>query len=207
MYHIRPIFHQRDGVTELYTGLNRELDKELGREQHKGLHTLVIGGIRSGKTALAERYAAESGGEVVYVATGTAGDEEMARRIARHQANRPDHWGLAEQPIKLADVLEEQGEHSTPPCLLVDCMSLWLSNLLFAGDEVMARERARFLEALANYPGKVIVVSNEVGLGTIGMDPVTRRFCDELGWLNQDLARICNRVVMSVAGLPVTLKP
>lgn len=183
----------------MHTGL----DKGSG----KGLHTLVIGGIRSGKTALAERYAAESGGEVVYVATGTAGDEEMARRIARHQANRPAGWGLAEQPIKLADVLEEQGEHSTPPCLLVDCMSLWLSNLLFAGEEVMARERARFLEALANYPGEVIVVSNEVGLGTIGMDPVTRRFCDELGWLNQDLARICNRVVMSVAGLPVTLKP
>lgn len=171
-----------------------------------GRLTLVIGGIRSGKTALAEQLASASEAGVVYVATATAGDEEMAQRIARHRANRPDHWGVAEQPIRLADVLVEQRTQPAPPCLLVDCMSLWLSNLLFAGDEVMARERARFLDALAGYPGEVIVVSNEVGLGTIGMDPLTRRFCDELGWLNQDLARICNRVVMSVAGLPLVLK-
>lgn len=169
-------------------------------------NTLVLGGIRSGKTAMAERVAATQGEPVVYVATATAGDEEMARRVARHQQSRPPQWGLAEEPVKLADVLARYGDNSQPPLLLVDCMSLWVSNLLFAGDEVFTRERAAFLQALADYPGQVVIVSNEVGLGTIGMDLLTRRFCDELGWLNQDLAACCDRVMMSVAGLPLTLK-
>lgn len=164
---------------------------------------LVLGGIRSGKTALAEQMAADSGAPVTYVATATAGDDEMARRIKRHQSLRPDEWGLVEEPISLAHVLDSQ---SSDKCLLVDCMSLWLSNLLHAGDEVLALEKQRFIETLSDYTGPVVIVSNEVGLGTIGMDPLTRRFCDELGWLNQALARVCDRVVMSVAGLPLTLK-
>ncbi|WP_203141050.1 bifunctional adenosylcobinamide kinase/adenosylcobinamide-phosphate guanylyltransferase [Marinobacter mangrovi] len=164
---------------------------------------LVLGGIRSGKTALAEQMAADSGAPVTYVATATAGDDEMARRIKRHQSLRPDEWGLVEEPISLAHVLDSQ---SSENCLLVDCMSLWLSNLLHAGDEVLALEKQRFIDALSAHNGPVVIVSNEVGLGTIGMDPLTRRFCDELGWLNQALARVCDRVVMSVAGLPLTLK-
>ncbi|KPP96984.1 bifunctional adenosylcobinamide kinase/adenosylcobinamide-phosphate guanylyltransferase [Marinobacter sp. HL-58] len=168
--------------------------------------TLVLGGIRSGKTALAERLATESGGMVVYVATATVGDEEMAQRVKQHVESRPHHWGLEEAPIRLASVLEAYGKEAAPPFLLIDCMSLWVSNLLFAGEETFGRERDAFLEALRNYPGSIAIVSNEVGLGTIGMDPLTRRFCDELGWLNQDLAACCNRVVMSVAGLPLTLK-
>lgn len=170
------------------------------------IRTLILGGIRSGKTALAEQIARSSGEPVVYLATATAGDEEMARRVERHRQNRPPEWGLAEEPVKLAAVLGDHGSTPRPPLLLVDCMSLWVSNLLFAGDEVFARERAAFLQAVADYPGRLVVVSNEVGLGTIGMDPLTRRFCDELGWLNQDLATGCDRVVMSVAGLPLTLK-
>lgn len=168
--------------------------------------TLVLGGIRSGKTALAEKIAHQSGEPVVYLATATASDEEMARRVARHRQNRPPEWGLVEAPLKLASVLVDQARGSRPPLLLVDCMSLWVSNLLFAGDEVFTRERAAFLKALESYPGRVVIVSNEVGLGTIGMDPLTRRFCDELGWLNQDLASCCDQVVMSVAGLSLTLK-
>ncbi|ROU00043.1 bifunctional adenosylcobinamide kinase/adenosylcobinamide-phosphate guanylyltransferase [Marinobacter sp. R17] len=164
---------------------------------------LVLGGIRSGKTALAEQMAADSGAPVTYVATATAGDDEMARRIKRHQSLRPDEWGLVEEPISLAHVLDSQ---SSENCLLVDCMSLWLSNLLHAGDEVLALEKQRFIDTLNAHAGPVVIVSNEVGLGTIGMDPLTRRFCDELGWLNQALARVCDRVVMSVAGLPLTLK-
>lgn len=171
-----------------------------------GIRTLVLGGIRSGKTSLAEQVAEDSGEAVVYLATATAGDEEMARRVARHQQSRPPEWGLVEAPIKLAAVLDDHGSGPQPPLLLVDCMSLWVSNLLFAGDEVFNRERAAFLQALEGYLGQVVIVSNEVGLGTIGMDPLTRRFCDELGWLNQDLAACCDRVVMSVAGLPLTLK-
>lgn len=171
-----------------------------------GILTLVLGGIRSGKTALAERIAQTSGEPVVYLATANASDDEMARRVERHQQNRPAQWGLVEEPVELAAVLAAHGEQARPPLLLVDCMSLWVSNLLFAGGEIFPREREAFLGALADYPGQVVVVSNEVGLGTIGMDPLTRRFCDELGWLNQDLAACCDRVVMSVAGLPLTLK-
>ena len=85
-------------------------------------------------------------------------------------------------------------------------MSLWVSNLLHAGDALFVREKENFLTALAGYPGSVVIVSNEVGLGTIGMDPLTRRFADELGWLNQALAKKCDRVVLSVAGLAQTLK-
>lgn len=169
-------------------------------------HTLVLGGIRSGKSALAERLAAECRGPVVYLATATAGDEEMARRIERHQRQRPDDWGLVEEPVELAMVLRAQGERRPPPCLLVDCMSLWLSNLLHLPGQNFRERRLAFLEALEVYPGPVIIVSNEVGLGTIGMDSLTRRFCDELGWLNQALASQCDRVQMSVAGLSLTLK-
>lgn len=169
-------------------------------------HTLVLGGIRSGKTGLAEQLAGQGSDRVVYVATATAGDDEMADRIRRHQQSRPQQWGLAEEPIRLGSLLARMAREDEPPLLLVDCMSLWLSNLLFAGDEVFSRERSDFLAALEHYPGDIVIVSNEVGLGTIGMDPLTRRFCDELGWLNQALAQRCERVVMSVAGLPVVLK-
>lgn len=169
-------------------------------------HTLVLGGIRSGKTALAEQWAEAEAHPVVYVATATAGDAEMAARIRRHQRQRPADWGLIEAPIELGDAVTTASQTPEPPCLLIDCMSLWLSNLLHAGDDVFQREREGFLGALADYPGGIVVVSNEVGLGTIGMDPLTRRFCDELGWLNQTLAQHCYRVVMSVAGLPLVLK-
>ena len=168
---------------------------------------LVTGGIRSGKTGLAEQRAKATGDDVVYVATATAGDDEMALRIQRHQELRPDHWQLAEEPLRLGQVLSEYASGpGEPPLLLVDCMSLWLSNLLFAEGALFQPERAAFLEAVEVYPGSLVIVTNEVGLGTIGMDPLTRRFADELGWLNQALAQRCDEVVMAVAGLPLTLK-
>lgn len=169
-------------------------------------HTLVLGGIRSGKTALAEAQAAALPQPVVYVATATAGDDEMANRISRHQAIRPQAWGLVEEPLNLAKVLREHGQLSPAPCLLIDCMSLWLSNLLHLGGEQLDLQREAFLQQIEAYPGPLVIVSNETGLGTIGMDPLTRKFCDELGWLNQALAQRCQRVVMAIAGLPLILK-
>ncbi|MFC4260793.1 bifunctional adenosylcobinamide kinase/adenosylcobinamide-phosphate guanylyltransferase [Marinobacter lacisalsi] len=168
--------------------------------------TLVLGGVRSGKSSLAEQLAVEVAGPVVYLATATAGDDEMARRIARHQDQRPSDWGLVEEPVDLAAVLSAKGAQSPAPCLLVDCMSLWVSNLLHIAQSRFSEHRQGFLDALVDYPGEVIIVSNEVGLGIIGMDPLTRRFADELGWLNQALASRCDRVLMSVAGLQLTLK-
>jgi adenosylcobinamide kinase/adenosylcobinamide-phosphate guanylyltransferase len=168
---------------------------------------LVTGGIRSGKTGLAEQRAREAGTDVVYVATATAGDAEMAERIRHHRQQRPDHWGLVEEPVGLGGVVADLGDREgAVPLLLVDCMSLWLSNLLFAEGALLQPERAAFLDAVEAYPGPLVIVTNEVGLGTIGMDPLTRRFADELGWLNQALARRCDEVVMAVAGLPLTLK-
>ncbi|GAA3578900.1 bifunctional adenosylcobinamide kinase/adenosylcobinamide-phosphate guanylyltransferase [Marinobacter xestospongiae] len=168
-------------------------------------HALVLGGIRSGKSALAEQRATASGGPVTYIATATAGDGEMSERIRRHRQRRPADWGLVECPLALGAELTAQAQAGAP-CLLIDCMSLWLSNLLHAGDEVFQREQAEFVDAVAAYPGSLVIVSNEVGLGTIGMDPLTRRFCDELGWLNQALAASCDQVVLTVAGLPMVLK-
>ena len=169
-------------------------------------HSLILGGIRSGKSSLAERLVSEQPDPVVYVATATAGDGEMSERIRRHQRRRPVSWGLVEEPVELGSLLNRQATLSPPPCVLIDCMSLWVSNLLHAGDALFVREKESFLTALAGYPGSVVIVSNEVGLGTIGMDPLTRRFADELGWLNQALAKKCDRVVMSVAGIALTLK-
>lgn len=168
--------------------------------------SLVLGGIRSGKSSLAERLVSEQADPVVYVATATAGDGEMSERIRRHQRRRPASWGLVEEPVELGNLLNRQATLSPPPCVLIDCMSLWVSNLLHAGDTVFVREKENFLAALAAYPGSVVIVSNEVGLGIIGMDPLTRRFADELGWLNQALAKHCDRVMLSVAGIAQTLK-
>jgi len=169
-------------------------------------HSLILGGIRSGKSSLAERLVSEQPDPVVYVATATAGDGEMSERIRRHQRRRPASWGLVEEPVELGSLLNRQATLSPPPCVLIDCMSLWVSNLLHAGDALFVREKESFLTALSGYPGSVVIVSNEVGLGMIGMDPLTRRFADELGWLNQALAKRCDRVVMSVAGIALTLK-
>lgn len=172
-------------------------------------HTLILGGIRSGKTALAEATARiraqQSRKPIVYVATAAAGDAEMQARIMAHQAQRPAAWGLLEEPVHLAAILS--GQAAEAPCLLIDCMSLWLNNLLMLDEAAMQAELAAFVTAVADYPGDTIVVSNEVGLGIIGMDPLTRRFADELGWLNQRLAAAANEVMMSVAGLPLVLKP
>lgn len=153
---------------------------------------------------MAERLVTAGGQAVCYVATATAGDDEMAARIRDHQARRPADWDLVEEPYALAEVLYAQQPSGS--ALLVDCMSLWLSNLLAAGEGRLARERAAFLAALDAYPGRVVMVSNEVGLGGVGMEALTRRFADGLGRLNQALAERCDTVVFTVAGLPWVLK-
>jgi adenosylcobinamide kinase/adenosylcobinamide-phosphate guanylyltransferase len=167
-------------------------------------HSLILGGIRSGKSAHAEAAATHSGRAITYVATATAGDGEMAQRIREHQARRPQHWGLVEEPLTLGRVLREHSHKA--PCLLIDCMSLWLNNLLEAGEPTAEREISDFRQALSDYPGPVVIVSNEVGLSTVAMDALTRRFIDRLGWLNQELARQCHQVLLVAAGLPLTLK-
>jgi adenosylcobinamide kinase/adenosylcobinamide-phosphate guanylyltransferase len=178
---------------------------------------LIIGGARSGKSALAELRARESALRVVYLATGEAKDAEMARRIARHRARRPADWACVEAPLELAAALREHAAHDA--CLLVDCLTLWLSNLFFAGCAaaqaeageaidcpLLAAETDALVAALPALPGRILLVSNEVGWGITPMHPVSRLFADEQGRLNQRVAAACARVTLVAAGLPLELK-
>ena len=166
---------------------------------------LILGGARSGKSALAERRARDSGLAVCYIATATADDAEMAARIARHRADRPAHWTTLEEPLALARVLREQAREDR--CLLVDCLTLWLNNLLLAGEGVCQREQAALLDVLPALPGRLLLVSNEVGQGVVPLGELSRRFVDEAGRLHQRLAALCERVTLVVAGLELPLKP
>lgn len=168
------------------------------------MQTLILGGARSGKSALAERLARAGGCEVVYVATAEAGDAEMRSRIAHHRARRPAAWRCVEEPLALAGVLDAHARAGR--CLLVDCLTLWLSNLLHAGDARFASERAALLDRLPSLPGDVLWVANEVGLGVVPMGELSRRFVDEAGRLNQSIAAVVERVLFVAAGLPVALK-
>ena len=168
------------------------------------MRILILGGARSGKSRYAERLALESGKETVYIATGWAGDEEMSARIARHREQRPQAWLTVEEPCALAKALQTHA--AVNRCLIVDCLTLWLANLLEQGDGRFQQERGALLDTLPNLPGTLCLVSNEVGLGIVPINPLARRFVDEAGWLHQDLAQLCERVVWVTAGLPQILK-
>ncbi|WP_018873043.1 bifunctional adenosylcobinamide kinase/adenosylcobinamide-phosphate guanylyltransferase [Thioalkalivibrio sp. ALJ16] len=169
------------------------------------MKTLILGGVRSGKSRLAERLAGASGLPVTYVATARADDAEMARRIERHRADRPADWGLIEAGTDLAAQLERAA--ATGHCLLVDCLTLWLTQLLCTEDEALIEhEREALLRTLPALAGTVILVSNETGLGITPIDALSRRFADEAGWLHQRLAPEMDCVVLTVAGLPHVLK-
>ncbi|MBF6623219.1 MAG: bifunctional adenosylcobinamide kinase/adenosylcobinamide-phosphate guanylyltransferase [Pseudomonas stutzeri] len=166
---------------------------------------LILGGARSGKSRLAERLALESGLPVTYIATSQPLDGEMTERIAHHRARRPVDWALVEEPLALARVLRENARKGH--CILVDCLTLWLTNLLMLDDPArLIEERDALLDCLATLPGRVLLVSNETGLGIVPLGDLSRRYVDEAGWLHQALAERCQRVSFVVAGLPMVLK-
>ena len=176
---------------------------------------LILGGARSGKSREAERRAADSGLAVTVIATAEALDEEMAARIRRHQADRPAGWRTVEAPLALAEALRR--EAAAERCLIVDCLTLWLSNLLADAHTLPAgataedlprfcHERDGLLAALPTLPGRIVLVANEVGLGLVPETPLGRLFRDEAGRLNQMVASACRRVVFVAAGLPLVLK-
>ncbi len=169
------------------------------------MRTLILGGARSGKSRLAEKLASESGLEVVYIATAQAQDTEMSARIAHHRARRPAGWVTVEEPLALAAAI---AFHAGPGrCLLVDCLTLWLTNLLLhPSAELFARERDALLEILPGLQGRILLVGNETGMGIVPVGELSRRFSDEAGWLHQALAERCDNVLLTVAGLPLTLK-
>lgn len=169
----------------------------------KGFCELILGGARSGKSSLAEQRALHSGLECVYVATATADDSEMRERIAHHQLRRDTGWTLVEEPVALADSLQNQ--HDSGRCIVVDCLTLWLSNCLH--HQCWRHESERLLEVLPSLSGHIILVSNETGLGVVPMGELSRQFVDEAGFLHQRLATLCQQVTLTVAGLPLSLKP
>lgn len=184
------------------------------------MRELILGGARSGKSLLAEKRAIVCealGMAVVYIATAEAWDAEMVDRLAHHRAQRPAHWVTVEEPVKLAETLRAQA--APDRCLIVDCMTLWLSALVFkgqagaqmaAGDPIVCtlfeQERQALLDVLPTLPGEIILVSNEIGSGVVPENRLARRFADEQGRLNQALAARCERVTLSVAGIPLALR-
>jgi adenosylcobinamide kinase/adenosylcobinamide-phosphate guanylyltransferase len=182
--------------------------------------TLILGGARSGKSLHAEQLALASGKELIYIATAQAHDAEMAARIGLHRRRRGEmdaaRWITVEQPLALGDAV---AQWCAPQRLvLVDCLTVWLSNLLFAEARdypeigridppgCFAAQRAAFLLALAQAGGDVVLVSNEVGMGIVPQGAVSRWFVDEAGRLHQAAAAVCERVLLVAAGLPLVLK-
>ena len=167
-----------------------------------GRSLLVLGGARSGKSRFAEGLAAGWQGERIYIATAEPGDAEMAARIADHRGRRGPKWTTIEAPLALVEALERAPDGF----VLIDCLTLWISNLLLGDFDIAARVE-RLAEALRVRRGTVVVVSNEVGLGIVPDNSLSRGFRDEAGFANQRLAQACDEVVFIAAGLPINLKP
>jgi len=181
--------------------------------------TLILGGARSGKSALAQKLAAEGGRTVLYVATATAGDEEMAARIAAHRAERPAHWRTLEAPLQvgaaIAEAMAGAGTVAGPEVVLVDCLTLLANNVLGRlpetisapeAEAALAAEVDALLAAYETGAAEWIIVSNEVGLGLVPPYPLGRLYRDALGRANQRLAAAADEVLFMVAGLPLALK-
>ncbi len=174
------------------------------------MKALILGGARSGKSRYAETRARECISEgltteeksLVYIATGSAGDEEMAARIKHHQLSRGDDWLLIEEPLDLAKALARV--NTKKYVIVIDCLTLWITNCLCDGQFDLHRKN--FLASIAEHCGDVFIVSNEVGSGIVPLGELSREFVDQSGWLNQELGTLCDRVSLIVAGLPLHLK-
>ena len=165
--------------------------------------TLILGGARSGKSRHALDLADKHPGDAVFVATATANDAEMAARIANHQAERDARWQTVEAPIDLPGALRHLPPNAS--VCLVDCLTLWLTNLMMAERDVEA-DAQRLINVLDVRRVPTILVTNEVGLGIVPENALARRFRDEAGRLHQQVAEIADRVILMTAGLPLTLK-
>ena len=164
---------------------------------------LVLGGARSGKSRYAQARAEALDGELVFVATAQALDTEMTERIARHRADRGPRWVTVEAPVELAAAIRAESREGR--VLLIDCLTLWTTNLLLAERDIPAATE-ELITAIADAAGPLILVANEVGLGIVPDNALARRFRDEAGRVNQGLAAAVDGVVFVAAGLPLKLK-
>ena len=165
--------------------------------------TLILGGARSGKSQFAQALAESVCEQPIFVATAEARDDEMSERIARHVAERGDIWEVVEAPILLCEAITEACSERT--AVLVDCLTLWLSNITLAGLDVEA-ELQKLKRTIETIETPLVLVSNEVGMGIVPESPLGRQFRDAQGRLNREVASVCRRVEFIVAGLPMTLK-
>ncbi|OUS24318.1 bifunctional adenosylcobinamide kinase/adenosylcobinamide-phosphate guanylyltransferase ['Osedax' symbiont bacterium Rs2_46_30_T18] len=166
---------------------------------------LFLGGSRSGKSKLAEQAAADTGLSVIYLATATGDDQQMRERIEAHQNSRPQSWQLLEEPFELAQAIEKHAASET--CLLVDCLTLWLTNCLFKRDlAYYEAQKQQLLQVLETSRCQIILVSNETNMGVIPLGQLSRDFCDQAGLLHQQVAALSDKVTLAVAGLPLSLK-
>jgi adenosylcobinamide kinase/adenosylcobinamide-phosphate guanylyltransferase len=177
--------------------------------------SLLIGGARSGKSSLAARWAVEASNRVCCIVTATASDDEMAARITAHRRERPSHWRVREEPVRLASALQE--ESRTGDLLLVDCLTLWTANCLWPATADATTDlqpdlhgwlaqRDAFIETLRSTTNEVIIVTNEVGMSLVPENAAARLFRDEQGRLNQQVAAVCDSVFLVSAGLALRLK-
>lgn len=168
---------------------------------------LIIGGARSGKSRLAQEYAinwqTRTQGQVIVIATAEITQGAMAKRIAHHKSQRPSEWQLIETSLDLPQALLKHSQ--TGNLILVDCLTLWLSNIQLS-ERCWQQEKQALLSALQQLPGEVIFISNEVGQGVVPLGELSREFVDESGWLHQALAREVDKVTMVIAGLGLALK-
>ncbi|GIO31814.1 MULTISPECIES: bifunctional adenosylcobinamide kinase/adenosylcobinamide-phosphate guanylyltransferase [Paenibacillus] len=176
---------------------------------------LVTGGARSGKSSFAERWMMANAQQAIYVATSQAFDAEMKQRIALHKRQRDQAefgWNTMEEPLKLPELLASLHAGSETPAVLVDCLTLWLTNVILAAEEQENMEQAireaidRLVEAVQAYPGPLVLVTNEVGDGIVPEYPLGRLFRDYAGILNQSVARVCEQVFLVTVGIPIELK-
>lgn len=165
--------------------------------------TLVLGGARSGKSRFAEEFLAKAPGPWIYVATAQVLDDEMETRVANHKTRRGAAWRTVEAPLDLQAAITKFGEDAQP--LLIDCLTLWLSNLMHAKRNIET-EQERLIATLKDVDGPVVVVSNEVGFGIVPDNKLARAFRDAQGRLNQRMAEVADHVVLVAAGLPLVLK-
>jgi adenosylcobinamide kinase/adenosylcobinamide-phosphate guanylyltransferase len=166
----------------------------------------ITGGARSGKSRFAEELAQRFSRPKAYLATAQALDEEMAERIRRHRENRSGDWQTLEEPIKVTGCIEEEGDRFN--LILLDCLTLWVSNLMTAGwdEEKILEEANRLLDACRQAKGSLILVGNEVGMGIVPENAQARLFRDLSGFIQQKVAREADEVYFMVSGLPVRIK-
>ncbi len=169
----------------------------------RGKIVFILGGARSGKSGFALKTASAIPGRKAYIATAQALDDEMEQRIARHKSERTDDWQSFEEPVNIHDLIA--GIHGTYDVLLIDCLTLWITNLMLGNDDIDGKAQL-LLDALSSCRSSVFIVSNEVGLGIVPDNRLTRQFRDIAGTLNQKVAAVADEVYLVAAGLPLRMK-